>query len=418
MKIWYLSAHDQPRGRSARTYDFASELVRLGHDVTFFTNSFCHWTHTDFLDPDEPWRIEWIDGIRVVWLRTFPYHGNGWRRGVNMLTNARRALQAARTLDHDPDVVVGPSVPLGTGWAAARIARARGAAFIFEVRDVWPIALVYDGSMSTASPIYLAFRAIEKHLYRSARRISATMPLLRDHVADSGGDPDRVAWMPNGVNLDRFDGLPGYDGGVPDRIVVMYVGGFGFAHDVITVVRAAALLEAEQPDAYRFVLIGSGPRKPDCVAEAQGLATVEFRDSVPKQEVARVQTDADVLVAAVKDSEIYKFGLNLNKLYDYFASGRPSIFSGNAPNDPVREAGAGFSVPPEQPEALAAALREVRRMTPDERREMGARGRAWVEEHFDMRRLGKKMEELMEAAVDDCAVTIPESDSESPWTPT
>ncbi len=34
MNIWYISAHDQPRGKSSRSYDFARELVRLGHEVT------------------------------------------------------------------------------------------------------------------------------------------------------------------------------------------------------------------------------------------------------------------------------------------------------------------------------------------------------------------------------------------------
>ena len=28
MNIWYLSAHDQPRGASARTYDFAYDLMQ------------------------------------------------------------------------------------------------------------------------------------------------------------------------------------------------------------------------------------------------------------------------------------------------------------------------------------------------------------------------------------------------------
>ncbi len=57
MKIWYLSAHDQPRGQSARTDNFARELQRRGHQLTIFTNSYCHWTHVDRLPPEERWRI-------------------------------------------------------------------------------------------------------------------------------------------------------------------------------------------------------------------------------------------------------------------------------------------------------------------------------------------------------------------------
>ena len=137
MNIWYLSAHDQPKGQSARTYEFSRELVKRGHQVTMFTNSYCHWTHVERLAPREKWRVEEIDGIRVIWLRTIHYTGNNWRRGANMLSNAWRSIQVARALSDKPDVVIGPSVPLWTGWAASKIAGMKGSAFVFEVSGRW-----------------------------------------------------------------------------------------------------------------------------------------------------------------------------------------------------------------------------------------------------------------------------------------
>ncbi|HBV06669.1 MAG TPA: glycosyltransferase WbuB, partial [Gemmatimonadetes bacterium] len=122
---------------------------------------------------------------------------------------------------------------------------------------------------------------------------------------------------------------------------------------------------------------------------------VEFQKPIPKAEVPRAQTEADLLLAAVTDSEAYRFGLNLNKIYDYWASARPVVFSGNAPNDPIAESGAGFSVLPEKPEALAEAINRVRLLSPLERQEMGLKGRRYVEEKFDMEVLGKKMAELL-----------------------
>lgn len=403
INVWYLSAHDQPRGRSGRTYEFACELVKRGHRVTMFTNSYDHWTHEDKLSAHERWRIEEDEGIRVVWLRTIPYTGNGMRRGLNMLSNARRSLQAARTLEDRPDVVIGPSVPLGTGWAAERIARRTGAAFVFEVRDVWPIALVEDGGLSRTSPVYFAFRHIEKSLYRRSQRISSTVPFLFEHVRESGSDPAKVTWIPNGVNFRRFDGFHAYDGGGRGPVVVMYVGGFGVAHDVISLVRAAALLKRGGSPVFRFVIIGNGPKRPECEREAAkaGLDNVEFRDSVPKDDVPKVQMEADILVACVTDSGSYRFGLNLNKIWDYLASARPVVFSGNAPNDPIADAGAGMTVPPENPSAMATALQRIGALSPRERVEMGRRGRRYVEDNYDMRVLGERMEALLRRAIQD-----------------
>jgi glycosyltransferase involved in cell wall biosynthesis len=338
LNIWYLSAYDQPKGQSPRTYIFSRELAKRGHRVTMFTNSYCHFTHSERLEPHEKWRIEEVDGIRVVWLRTMHYTGNGLGRGMNMVSNTVRAFQAARTFPDVPDVVIGPSVPLLCGWAAMKLAERHGAAFVFEVRDVWPFALAADGGISKYGPVYLGFRFIEKLLYRKAFRISAVLPFIFDHVAESGGDPKKVAWIPNGVDFERFDGFEAYDGGKDLPLVAMYVGGFGASQDVIGIVRAAGIRKEKGIDAYRFVLVGKGVKRAECEREAAslGLRNVEFRDPVPKKDVPRLQMEADVLIASLIGTASFSFGMNSNKIYDYLASGRPMIFSGRTPNDPAR----------------------------------------------------------------------------------
>ena len=402
MNIWYLSAHDQPRGRSSRTYDFAKSLLRLGHQVTMLTNSICHWTHEDYLGENEKWRIEDVDGIRVVWLKTTPYKGNGIQRGINMLSNVRRSLQVSNVLVDRPDVVIGPSVPLGTGWAASHIAQKMGSAFVFEVRDVWPIALVDDGSLSTLNPVYHIFRWLEKKLYRNACLISSTLPLLSEHVAKSGANPDKVFWIPNGVDFDRFQCASKPQPVSSNGFVVMYVGGFGAAHDVMTIVRAAKILQDRGEARVLFDIIGDGVNKPQCqkMAVDNQLKNIRFKGSVKKSEVPIIQSQADILVASVVDSQIYhRFGINLNKIYDYFASAKPVLFSGVTKNDPVQEAGAGFSIAPEDPVAMADTIMKLMEMGQDARRAMGKKGRLYVEKNFDMSVLGKRMEFILEESI-------------------
>jgi glycosyltransferase involved in cell wall biosynthesis len=229
------------------------------------------------------------------------------------------------------------------------------------------------------------------------------MPFIFDHVSDSGSDPEKVTWIPNGVNFARFSGFEGYDGGKDLPLVVMYVGGFGVAHDVISIVRAAHILQQKGNDKYRFVIIGNGVKRADCEREARlnKLSNIEFRDSVPKADIPRIQAESDILVACVLNSAAYRFGLNLNKIFDYFASGRPVIFSGNAPNDPIAASGGGFSIPPEDPAAMVEALEKYLEMSPAERSAMGKRGRNWVENEFDMKALRRRMERLLLQAIKD-----------------
>ena len=403
MKIWYLSAYDQPSGQSTRTHDFSRELVRRGHEVTFFTNGFCHFRHTERLDPEEHWRVEMVDGIRVVWLKTYPYRGNGIGRGINMLDNVRRILQASKKLDDKPDVVLGPSVPLLTGWAGARLADRYGVPFIFEVRDVWPDALVDIGGLSNSSLLYHIFRYLEKMLYHKAERISSTLPHISDHVATRGSDPAKIVCIPNGVDLAPFTLDAAYDGGEGRQLVVMYVGGFGLDHDVSTIIRASKLLQDAGDTTFRFVVIGGGVRKAEAEEQvlAYQLSNLELREPIPKSSIPETQRGADILVAAITDSKSYRFGLNLNKLCAYFASARPVLFSGNPPNNPIQDSGAGLSVAAEDPGAMVAGLKELAARGAAVRIEMGERGRRYAETTLSMEALGARMEDMLASAIEE-----------------
>ena len=121
MNIWYFSAYDRPRGHSSRTYDFARVLNTRGHSVSFFTNSICHYTREDRIEGNQKWLNEEIDNLHITWLKTPPYK-NDLQRFKNMLWNAYRSLQAGKARQERPDIIVGPTVPLFTSWAAQRLA--------------------------------------------------------------------------------------------------------------------------------------------------------------------------------------------------------------------------------------------------------------------------------------------------------
>lgn len=401
MNIWYVSAYDQPHGQSPRTWDFSVALARRGHAVTMFTNSYCHFTRKERLGPGEAWRVEVIDGVRVVWLKTPAYVGNGFGRGWNMLHNAWRIIRSSRVISDRPDIVLGPSVPLLTGWAAERVAARFRVPFIFEVRDVWPDALVQIGGLRKTNPIYWIFKVTENFLYRKAGRISSTVPHLSEHVASSGADPAKIVVIPNGIDLSIYSADAGYGGGSGERFVVMYVGGFGLDHDVPTIIKAAKILQDMGDSRFEFIIIGGGVRKAECEAlmHELRLRNTVMRDPVPKTSLPVVQRDADILVAAITDSPSYRFGLNLNKLCSYFASGRPVVLAGNPPNNPVIDSGGGVSVVAEDPLALVGGLQAIAGASREVRARMGAACREYAERTLSMDVLGDRMEHMLKRAV-------------------
>jgi len=70
---------------------------------------------------------------------------------------------------------------------------------------------------------------------------------------------------------------------------------------------------------------------------------------------------------------------------------------GPIPEDLIAEIAA--TVPPEDPNAIAAAVETLAAMTLAERRDMGIRGRRYVEQHHSFSILGYRLEEVLQSAL-------------------
>jgi glycosyltransferase involved in cell wall biosynthesis len=115
------------------------------------------------------------------------------------------------------------------------------------------------------------------------------------------------------------------------------------------------------------------------ISEEWGLSNVSFLPAIPKRQVQSLLREfVDVCYIGARDSPLYRYGISFNKLFDYLYSGKPIIYAINSSNRPVDEAGAGISVPAGNPEAIAEAILKLKAMSPEEREEMGRRGREYV----------------------------------------
>jgi glycosyltransferase involved in cell wall biosynthesis len=384
VRIWFVHHYavtpDSPGG--TRHFGLARRLATLGHQVQVIAASYHYQSQRETRDfgPDAE-QVESIDGVEFIWVRTTGYSGNGVGRFLNLASFARRALRS-RALARlgRPDVVLGSSPQPLAAWAALRLARRYGARFVYEVRDLWPDTLVELGRVPRWHPVVRLFGRIERDCCRAADAVVTLLPGSADHLVARGAPRERIVWVPNGVDLSSI-GTPGAaNGGGP--CLFLYAGAIGLANGLDVVVRAAA--EAGSP--VRLRIVGDGPELPalKALAAALGAANVEFAGLVPKREMPRVLAEADAFVMVLKDSPVFRWGISPNKLFDYLAAGRPVLFAVNTPVNPVADADAGFAANPNSAQEIAAAMKRIAALSPSERREMGARGRAYVERHHDV----------------------------------
>jgi glycosyltransferase involved in cell wall biosynthesis len=380
----------------------SKQLVERGHRVTILAAGFSHYKfREEHLRAGESWREEDCNGVRFIWLKTFPYSKNDWRRVLNMASYAWRAFWRCSRLRETPDAIVGVSVhPLAAlaGWAASVVRRSR---FFIELTDLWPEVLIDFGMLSRRNPIAWFLRALEKFLYRRAERIIMIWPRTGEYVKRLGVSPGKVVWIPHLADISRYESLKPYDGRIGRCFTVMYLGSFASSTAMDVILQAAKLLQDRGRRDIRFVLMGGGTDR-DHLRELTtqlGLGNVEFPGLVPKKDIVKVMGDADAFVLSLKDAPLLKYGVSLNKVCDYLASGRPTILAGNPGYDPIQQANAGLSVQAENPKALADAIELLITLPAGQRVQMGINGREYLGRVHGITVLADRLEKILLGAV-------------------
>jgi len=392
MNILYLNhyAGAPAYGMEYRPYYLAREWVRAGHRVTIVAAA---QSHVRSRQPAVQGRFtrETIDGVDYVWCDTPAYQGNGVGRVVNIVTYLRRLRQWRHWLLQPPDIVIASSTYPADIGAAAAIARRHRATLVWEVHDLWPLSPIELGGMSPSHPFIVWMQHAENRACREADVVVSMLPKADAHLLKHGMAASKFAYVPNGIDPEEWADdaatpLPAAHQVAIDaarargHLLVAYAGAHGVANALDSMLGAAALARDEP---VTWLLVGGGPEKAALQRRvtAEGLANVVMLDPVPKTAIPNLLRAMDLLYIGLQSEPLFRFGISPNKLMDYMMAARPVICAIRAGNDPVGEAGCGLTIAPEDPAALADAVRRLRALGADERARMGDAGRAFAQTH-------------------------------------
>jgi glycosyltransferase involved in cell wall biosynthesis len=397
-QVWVLNHYAQePSGvGGTRHFHLADHLRAFDWQATIIAGSVELQSGRQRLESGETIRLENFSGIPFLWVRTPKYTGNGVGRMLNMLGYTWMVLRPSTTKTlHPPDVIIGSSVHPFAAAAGALLARRFKVPFVFEVRDLWPQTLIDMGTLAEDSFITWLLRQLEQWLYRRAAKIVVLLPLAWKYITQIGIPKERVVWIPNGVDLSLFPRIDPELHCESETFTLMYFGAHGQANGLDNILAAMKLvLKHSDGQCVHLRMIGDGPLKSELVDYAldHGLTNVSFETSVPKNQIPKLAAQADAFVISVVNLPgLYRFGISMNKLFDYLAASRPVIIAADSANNPVAEANAGLTVPPENPEALANAILKMASLPASERMRLGISGRTHVEENYGFQRLAAKL---------------------------
>lgn len=405
LRIWIINPAAAPprEGTGTRHFDFARRLIARGHQVIVVASAIGHLGQRYKAVPESSSPIlEPVNGVPFLWLPGMTYAGNGVLRLLGMLSSFWTIWQGRGLTGMDrPDVIVGSSPHPFAAFAAMLLARRLRVPFVLEIRDVWPASITTTGRLNERHPLIVLLAWMERRLYRGASQIITLLPGTPNHIERTGGDPARITVVPNGADMERFGPVtpqPEFDG-----LRIVYIGTVGLWYGLDTAIDAMAILKTRgmAADQVTLTFIGGGTEEPRLKADCaeRDLDNIQFLGRIPKAEVPTRLAAYDACLAVVKNAPLYnEGGVSLNKLFDYMAAARPILFSSSAYNDPVSEAGAGFTSPGGDAVALADNIALLASMTTAQRSSMGLAGREHVATAYNFDVLAVTLEGVLERA--------------------
>lgn len=331
MKILYLHQYfkfpDETGG--TRSYDLARSFVGKSHAVTVVTA-----TSDDKYKGKQRWTNIERDGIKVNYIY-LPYG--------NHLSYIQRSFvffiflwfSSFKLLKIEADVVLATSTPLTIGIPALIKKWFGKTPFIFEVRDVWPEAVIAIGAIKNKFMQKVLY-GLEKVIYNNAAAIVPLSTDMRESIINRFPDfkVKTSIVIENIAEIKRFQNniekvsLKEKIGFEP-RFSVLYAGTFGKVNGIYKIVELAKKTLVIDPSLV-YILIGSGAEKGIIknLAEQSDVLNKNLFifDAITKDELPMWYKAVSMGSSFVIDIPAL-WANSANKFFDTLAAGKPVLIN-------------------------------------------------------------------------------------------
>lgn len=405
MNIWLFNHYAVPPNLYplARPYYFAKNLQKKGHKVTIFAASSVHLSDENLIQDHRPMKAQRIDGLRYVFLKARNYEHNGLQRILNFFDYTLRLFTQTKKFNK-PDVILATSVHPLTCAAGILLARKYRCKCVVEIADLWPLTLVEYGAIKEKQLITKSLYALEHWIYKKADAIIFTMSGGKKYIADQGWDHDvdlnKISYINNGVDLDIYydqeqkEKYPDSDLDDKNVFKVIYTGSMGKANAMYDILDAADRLKTCKN--IRFLLFGGGYLEQELkeYCTRKKIENVVFKGKVNKQYIPNILSKGNLNIMTGISDRISDYGLSMNKMFDYMASGKPTVSNIKTNFDILEINQCGVSVEPGDAEKLANAVYEFYKMSDTQYREYCTHAKEAVKK-YDFKYLTNELEKII-----------------------
>lgn len=399
--VWILN-HYALLG-SDRHYKLAYNLTQRDYNVKLFAASTIHNSNKNRIVDSTKYIVEDMEGVTCIYIKASNYIGNGKSRIKNMLDYAIRIMTVSKKFDDEkPDVIYASSVHPLTWISGYLLAKKYNTKFIAEIRDLWPETLVAMGQISKKSIPAKILYTLEKFIYKKADKLIFTFPGGKDYVESIGLDNSKVRYINNGIDIEEFncnkENKIYNDEDLDNENIfkVLYTGSMGQANELSYLIKAAKDIEDRGIDNIKFFLFGDGYQREELeqYVKDNKINNVVFKGKVDKSYIPNILSKSNLNVFTGKHIYLYKYGLSLNKMFEYFGSGKPTLSNIECGYDMLEEYNCGITVEGGSVETLAEGILKFYNM-PKEEYQIYCKNALKAAEDFDFKILTDRLEKVI-----------------------
>ncbi len=363
---------------TAKSLDFAKELIRRGHDVEVLTGFPSYPLGKIYPGYKQRfYKREVMEGVPLIRVPIFPSHStSGLKRFANYFSYAISASFIGLFLVKKPDVCFVYQGAIPAAIPAIILKKFRRIPFLYDINDLWPETVGTSGMLTNK----FALKMINSWCsfnYRNAGFITVCTPGFKK-VLIQKGVPEAKLEVVSNWSRDRIDTatlvqetLDTYFKSTTTNI--LYAGNLGIVQSLKTVLKAAKILKEQGNTKIRFVFLGGGADQDNLQSRAKtwGLTNVCFIPRVTSDEVSKYLNAADFLLVHLKKDPLFTITIP-SKILAYLKSGKPILvgLEGDA-RDILEAAQAGFAFEPDNVKDFLVQIDKISNLTQEAQEQLG-----------------------------------------------
>lgn len=406
MNILIVSQYFWPE--NFRINDLTQDWVRRGHNVTVLTGIPNYPAGQVFeAYQKNPERFVTYEGARVVRVPMLPRGTGAARLFLNYMSFVVGACLwgpwKLRGVAIDLIFVFEPS-PVTVGLPAVLLGWIKQAPVVFWALDLWPETLAAMGVVRSPRVLGWVGRMV-RFIYDRCTLVLGQSNGFLESIAKYCSDKRKIRYFPSWAEdvYSEANAIPAPEVAVrEDAFNVVFAGNIGEAQDMPAVLDAAERLKNHE--GIRWLIVGDG-RKSDWVRDEvmrRGLADkFLLLGRFPVERMPSFYAHADALLVSLKKDPVFSMTIP-GKVQSYLMAGIPLIGMLDGEGSAViRNANAGLTCSAGDAAGLAAAVQTMAALSREERRQLGANGRAFAQREFGRKLLMDRLDGLLQEAVTD-----------------